>query len=156
MSILTHKIYEISSKNIIICDEYDSEPKYYLESKYYLDYESLKSLSYLTNKLDNGVYIYGEVDAYDNNEFLVDLRNVSHIIENININIIMERKNKLRKIKGEELINTFNVIIKIRILDTHQGKQIKLMMDNGAKIVSNLKCTKSDSYIKIFTENISY
>lgn len=150
MSIFSYKINSVSSKISKI------EDKYYLESKYYLDNESLKCVPIFKKRLIDNGYIYGELNKSDVDDYSISLSKVSHMIVKIDMNLTIERKMKLKKLKGEKIINPFNVVIKIKILDTYNGNMIKLFMNNNGKIKSYLNCIKDDNSnsIKILTENI--
>jgi hypothetical protein len=147
-----YRINDISSKYYIINNEY------IIESKYSLDNESLKSLNNIKNNIiNNDAYIYGEVVTKDDIDHQINLLNISHIIKDIDINLCHIRKLKLKKLKGEEIKELYNVIIKIIILDTNNGKFIKSLMIENIKIKTYLSCLKDDiNNIKIITENISY
>ena len=90
---IVYIINEVSSKKSITDDNY------IIESKYYLDYKSLKSIYDLKNKLNDNGFIYGEFNyKHDDDDPSIYLLNISHVIESININSAADRKNKLKKL----------------------------------------------------------
>ena len=89
---IVYIINEVSSKKSITDDNY------IIESKYYLDYKSLKSIYDLKNKLNDNGFIYGEFNYKHDDDPSIYLLNISHVIESININSAADRKNKLKKL----------------------------------------------------------
>jgi len=150
MSWIVSTIDSISNKCYL-----DNE-NYLIESKYYLDSYFLKSLRYLINKM-NETFIYGELIDKDIADPTVSLSNISHVIEFINVKLSIDREFKLKKLNGEKIINPFNCIIKIRILDTNNGTFIKNFMDKNWNINTYLIYILDEKgNKKIITENIGY
>ena len=150
MSWIVSTIDSISNKCYL-----DNE-NYIIESKYYLDSYFLKSLRYLSNKM-NETFIYGELIDKDTVDPTIHFSNISHVIEFINVKSSIDREFKLKKLNGEKIINPFNCIIKIRILDTNNGTLIKNFMDKNCNINTYISYILDDKgNKKILTENIGY
>jgi len=150
MSVFVHTINSVSSIFSIIDEEY------YIESKYCLNFDELKSMNNLKIKLNEIGYIAGELNKNDKNDISIHMSNISHVITDIDVCLSIQRKMKLKKIEGLKIIDPFNSIVKIRILDTQSGNMMKMMMDNWIETKTYLNCIKDDhnNTIKIITENI--